>query len=169
MTPANLQVVTTELDEILRLRKGLVHERDKTDDNQEQARLSSLIRDINENRLPNLRDRIRAAFNDPRGSTKYQLLELIRRVDGALNGIGTFRDLDVSEARLNLLRKQQLSVRSHREAKQIANEIRAIERALSLPKKQQRALEKEQSRREEMESEIRRLDAILYNQQLEED
>jgi hypothetical protein len=162
MNPDQLQAIATELHQLLQLREDVTRNRNETDDNEEQDRLSSLIRDINENQLPDLRERIRDVSNAEKGSTKHQLLELTRKVDVALMGVGTFREIDVSEARLNSLRKHQVNARSHREAKEIGNEIRTIERARSLWKEQKRLLANEQSRREQMDSETRRIDEILY-------
>ena len=163
MNATDLQVLTAELNELLRLRGSLMRERDKTDDNQEQDRLSFLIRDINENRLPNLRDRLRTAVKVAKGNEKHQLSELIGKVDDALIGIGTFRDLDTPQARLNSLKRRQGLAKSHREAKHIANEIREIEWALAQLAKQGQSIAQEEMRRKETESEIRRLDEILYS------
>jgi len=162
MDTDRLTAFRAELEEILRLRESLMCERDKTDDNQEQDRLGFLIRDINENRLPKSRDRLRAAFNAAKGNKKHQLSELIGEVDGALSGIGTFRDLDVSEATLNSLKRQHGLAKSNREGRQIAMKIREIESARVQLAKQPQAIAQEEMRRQETESEIQRLDEILY-------
>jgi hypothetical protein len=63
---------------------------------------------------------------------------------------------------VNILKRRQGEVTSHREGKEIAREIRAIKHALLMQKKQQEALMEEQQRRNQMESEIQRIDALLY-------
>lgn len=155
-------IFSRELIDLLDLRSRLTQERDSAQDAEEDRILSDRIAEINSKLLPHLRKQIHDAFNAAKAIEKHSLSELIKHIDDALNGIGTFRDIDVSEARLDFLRRRQGNVKSHREGKQIANEIRAIERARSLLKEQQRAVANEQARREQNEAEIRRLDEILY-------
>jgi len=155
-------VYSSALADLLEERSRLTQERNSTQDLDQDRALSERIVEINTKELPKLRKQIHDAFNAAKGTEKHLLSELIKRVNGALIGIGTFRDIDVSDARLSLLKRRQGEVTSHREGKEIAREIRAIEQALLERKKQQEALVEEQRRRDQMESEIQRIDAILY-------
>src|SRR5512132_1456858 len=91
---------TAELNTFLDLRGQLTKARDATQDIEEDRPLSERITEINSKLLPNLRKRIHDAYNAAKGTDKHLLSELIERIDDALIGIGTFRDVVVSEARL---------------------------------------------------------------------
>jgi hypothetical protein len=158
-------VFTAELNALLDRRSQLMQERDATQDLEQDKALSERITEVNSKLLPNLRKQIHDAFNAAKGTEKHLLSELIKRIDDALNGIGRFYDRDVSEARLSFLKRRQGEAKSHREAKQIATEIRAIEQARLQWGKQQEALAEERLRRNQNESELRRLDGIFDGQQ----
>jgi len=151
-----------ELSHLLDQRSRLTQERNSTQDAEKDRSLSERIIEINRKLLPNLRKRIHDAYNAAKGTDKHLLAELIKRFGDALNGIGTFRVVDVSKARFNSLKRQQGVAKSHREARQITGEIREMEQAWRQWRKQQEALANEQSRREQNDAEIRRLDEILY-------
>jgi hypothetical protein len=155
-------LLSGELTHLLDERSRLTQQCDSTQGGKQDLILSDKIAEINSKLLPHLRKQIHDAFNAAKATQKHLLSELINRIDDALNGIGTFRDVDVSEARLNFLRRRQGNARSHREGKDIAREIRAIEQALLRWKKQQEALVEEQRRRNQRDFEIQQLDAQLY-------
>jgi len=155
-------VYSSALADLLDQRTRLTQERDSTQDAEKDRILSDRIAEINGKLLPRLRKQIHDAFNAAKGTEKHLLCELIKRIDDARTGIGTFRDIDVSEARLDFLKRRQGQVTSHREAKEIAREIRAIEQARLRWKKQQKALVEEQRRGNQRDFEIQQLDAQLY-------
>ena len=149
MDTDRLTAFTVKLNALLERRTQLMERRDATQEPGEDRVLSTSIKEVNEKLLPALRKRVHAAYNAAKGNEKHQLSELIGKVDGELSGIGTFRDLDPSEARLNSLRRRQGLTKSHREAKQIAMEIREIERARAQLAKQEQAIAQEEMRRKE--------------------
>ncbi len=151
-----------QITSMLQLREELTQKRHEMKAGPEEQAVSNQIQNINEDGLPILRKRILAASKIAKDKEKHELLELLGVIDGAKDGIGTYYDLDISEAHLDLLKRQQAAAKSHREAKRIAKEITAIEWARSEFKKQKEARAQGQPCREKVESEIRRLDELLY-------
>jgi hypothetical protein len=156
---ANFKV---EVERALQRRKDLMRLCNDTPGVEPDDLLRAEIVSINQTVLPTLRQRILAASHIPKGKEKHQLLELVGLIDGEMSGIGTDYVLDVSDERLDLLKRQQTAAKSHREAKHIAKQINSIEWALSESKKQKELRARDQPCREEIASEIRRLDELLY-------
>lgn len=162
MSSPSITNFKSEIERVLQRRDELIRLCYDTPDVEPNDLLTAEIVSINQTVLASLRGQILAASNIAKGEEKHELLELLGQIDGAMSGIGIFEDLDVSESRLDELKKQLAVMKSHREAKRIANEIRRIEWALSEFKKQKEARAQDQPTHEKIESEIQRVDGLLY-------